>query len=549
MGTDQTNGAAGPPGRPTGVPKLNLNEIKGASSQNKPIFKKDSKTSSTSTTYNKMATPRSQTFSPPHTHGSLSGTNKSSKTAAAGSNDRLKTPPTSSGVSFATLIPQRTGSGGDGRLSSSASQTNNTRIDCDQQQPMMTPRGGSYRDMLLTPRGTIRSLGEQYISNNALPPKQRHPAPPSSSSRSTSATIAPSNSSTHQQQQEKILKQKVDRASHEQTHVKQQISTLDAAIQAQQAALIENIAIVQNLGQRRDRMANDAAALQAAVARANAAASATQADIQELEVLITGLQATLQASQRREEEQQEKSEERDTPGGDQRPACAAAHKKQALIHLMQAAAGALRLPSVTLALETELQKQQLNESNQANQATRHQQEVLVTAGRGQGGTATSRAVTARSDMSTSRFVTPAGTGRENGEDNDSVISSSSSEENSMDSSRTGIAEDDVPRAVAAKGAATTSNAVGGKLHRPRMNVPLLQLPADTIPAYITDINKNTATTRNTHQSSARLPSPTPQALARLQSIRSKLEVAEAILTARVPEDGEETIMTTRLQIS
>lgn len=538
MASDPNKTAAGLNGRPTGVPKLNLNEIKGATFQSRPISRKDSKTSSITTTYTKMETPRFQKFTP-IVNGSLA---KSNKFAAAGSSRNTpdsaataaskKTPTSSSGVFFA---PRRTNSGGDCGRQASGSH----RVDYyNEQQPMMTPRGGSYRDMLLTPRGTIRSLGEQHIPN-ALPPKQQPAAP--------QCSMKPSSAPTQQAQQQRALKQQVDRASHEQTHVKQQISTLDAAIQAQQAALVENIALVQNLGNRRDRLATDAAALQAAVARASAAASARQAEIQEFEVLIAGLQATLQASQKEEEEEEEER------GPDQATASGTASKKQALMHVMQAAAAALRLPSVTLALEAELEKQQHHRNSNRQH---HQQGAILASSRGFG---TSRAVTERSNISTSRFVTPAGTGREGGQDedttdNESIISSSSSEEDSMDSSRTELPEENVPPLGTATATATSADVNGSKdptttktsnsthvskLHRPGMNVPLLQLPtADTIPAHF--INSNTAL--QSLQASARLPSPNPQALARLQSIRNKLEVAEAILTARVPEDGEELML-------
>jgi hypothetical protein len=516
------------------VPKLKLNEINLPSSKSKSISKKDKAHSSTTTTYNTMADPRSQALSP-NSNGLATkmvgaGSSRNTPDSAASGASR-KTSSTNSGVSFA---PQRTNSGGaDGRKSSTV-QNNNHRVDYE--QPMMTPRGGSYRDILVTPRGTTRSLAEQHIPNNTR-----------STSRPSSATTGAT-----QEQQQRAWKQKVDRASQEQTHVKQQISTLDAAIQAQQAALVDNIATIQNLGTRRGRLANDAAALQAAVARAQAAASARHAEIQELEVLISSLQATLQVSQREEEEQQRG----DTAG----TTSVVSTKKQVLIKLMQAAAGTLRFPSVALALETELQKQQQTQHNTNRNEQQQQSARAVLAGRGitattGTGTGTSRAVTARSDMSTSRFLTPAGTGREGGEedinDSDSIVSSSSGgsegEDDSLDSSRTGIAEDDVPLAASTTNllTTTTSTAAAGKVHRPGMNnvhVPLLQLPQlDTIPAHF-NINNNSNNNSNvvTSEASARLKSPNAQALARLQSIRSKLEVAEAILTARVPENGEET---------
>jgi len=533
MASDQSKTAAGLNGRPTGmVPKLNLNEIGGATSKSRSISKKDSKINSTTTTYTKMATPRFQTSSP-STNGSHGASIKNNQTAAGASRSTpdiaataagKKTPASSSGVSF---TPRRNNSGGD----CSRQTSGGNRNDYSEQQPLMTPRGGSYKDMLLTPRGTIRPLGEQHIIN-AMHPKQRHTAPP---------PPKPSLAPTQQEQQQKVLKQKVDRASQEKTHVKQQISTLDAAIQAQQAALIENIALVQSLGKRRDRLANDVTTLQAAVARANEAASARQAEIQVLEVVTAGLQATLQAAHKEEEEK-----ERNT---DQATASAIASKTQALMHVMQAAAAALHLPSVTLALETELKKQQQNQQNMNRQ---QEQQGVVIASRGAG---TSNAVTARSDISTSRFVSPTGTGRESCHEEDSidtesvVSSSNSSEKESMDSSNTGIAEEDIPPAADAACAGadgaidpTTSNAskstATGKLHRPGMNVPLLQLPtADTIPAHF---NNNSSNNILESQVSARMPSANPQALARLQSIRNKLEMAEAILTARVPEDGEDS---------
>lgn len=259
-------------------------------------------------------------------------------------------------------------------------------------------------------------------------------------------------------------------------------------MQSQQISLVENITAVQHLGQWRDKLANDASALQAAVARAQAVAAARKAEIEELEMLTSALQSSLEISS---------AKEQSSAGS-----AAVTAARLSLLRVMQSAAETLRLPGVSSVLESEVQAVGSSARRSA-----------------------SLSCTSRSELSTSRFDTPTDSGRDIYEHHRDEDDGASSDDGSLESSNTGV--------VRGEGSARSRGGVqpqvqvqvhqeggapGTKVQRPGVTLPPLKLPG-TIPALTT--------------SSARV---SPAAIARLHTIRTKLEVAEAILTTRVSGD-------------
>lgn len=209
-------------------------------------------------------------------------------------------------------------------------------------------------------------------------------------------------------------------------------------------------------------------------------AAARKAEIEELEMLTSALQSSLEISS---------AKEQSSAGS-----AAVTAARLSLLQVMHSAADALHLPAISRALESEV----LAASSSARQSA-------------------SLSCTSRSELSTSRFDTPTDSGRdiyEHRDDDDGA----SSDDGSLESSHTGV--------VRGEGSANGRSGIllqqeggpGSKVQRPGVTLPPLRLPG-TIPALT--------------PSSARI---SPAAIARLHTIRTKLEVAEAILTTRVSGD-------------
>ena len=280
---------------------------------------------------------------------------------------------------------------------------------------------------------------------------------------------------------------------------------------------------------------------------------------------------------------------------------------------MHVAAGSLQLPSVvarTLEAEQTRQATAVGVGSSSSTTTNNNSSVSTSRRIAHSGgidsnnnqivpfPSSSRIGTARSEMSTSRFDTPAATLRipdgENDEDeagdgtaaiaavvnddgdmssnassSDSDSNSDSDDDDSLKSARKKAVEAHqptsatipaLPRALTVSTAnaaanvlrngssentttfpTTTNTSSSRKLHRPGVHLPLLHLPG-TIPAIPPQQQPPSSTTATTTTNSSiaagRLTSR-GSAMARLESIRNKIEMAEAILTARVPEEDDD----------
>ena len=363
---------------------------------------------------------------------------------------------------------------------------------------MLSPKG-SYRDILLTPREAPRIDHGSAVSSARLGSTPRQPLfsgrqeyLPDGQSRS--AALSPHSENSHDGHsygQQQNGSSSGDRSLVSLNNHQQQVSSFEATMQAQQSALVENIVAVQSLGQCRDKLANDASALQAAVARAQAVAAARKAEIEELELLTTALQSSLEISS---------TKEQSSVGS-----AAVASARFALLQVMLSSAEALRLPEISRALESEVQT--------AASSTRRSLASLT--------------CTSRSEISTSRFDTLTDSARNTDERRGDDEDGASSDDSSLESSHTGLTRGEGSASGRGpQGGKQESTSAGGagsqpgsKVQRPGVTLPPLRLPG-TIPALT--------------PSSARI---SPAAIARLHTIRTKLEVAEAILTTRVSGDG------------
>ena len=361
-----------------------------------------------------------------------------------------------------------------------------------------------------------------------------------------------------------MLEDQTGRASVEVDHVRHQISTLETAIQAQQASLLGHIAVVQSLGQRRDELSKDAATLQAAVAQAQAVARKRQQDLEELEVLTSALRATLQ-SLFGNPNYNDGSTAVNNSGGN-----------VALLKLMHHAATALQLaPEVLKGINDAMSCMSSSSSSSSSATGKGTAPVVATGNTATGGyssaTAATAAVavvkkasTARSELSTSRFETPIGTMREEEEHDTptacgevvSISTASSSEPSSSSSSYCTSEDEEDDDRSSVHSALTTEDFGGGggegrdhaHERHPRPGVKLPPLALHTVtqqqqqqeqPQENDDTTVATATMATT-TSPLPLLSNRPAALARLEKIRNKLEMAEAILTARVTPGGSES---------